>query len=127
VTSDIFSASELMAMTALKPSEFWNKGDRKKYGKSTYTFSGLSFLPNPEPDEFEDKLKKLLDFLEQDKAGIKRFAEIANGHIQVTMDIHNANGMIGGPAIDKNNIRRMSDLGLSINFDLYVGGNSFKD
>jgi hypothetical protein len=84
-------------------------------------------LPNPEPDEFEDKLKKLLDFLEQDKDGIKKLVDNANGYIQVAMDIHNGNGMIGGHNIDTDDIGRMNDLGLSINFDLYVGGNSFKD
>lgn len=82
-------------MTNLMPTEFWNKGDLKKNGKSKYVFSNLKILPNPEPDEFEDKLKKLLDFLEQDKNGIKQLAVSANGYIQVAMDIHNGNGMIG--------------------------------
>jgi hypothetical protein len=34
--------------------------------------------------------------------------------------------MIGGPNIDREDIKRMNDLGLSINFDLYVGGNGIK-
>ncbi len=126
-TSETLSADELKAMTRLTPTEFWNKGDLRKTGKSSHIFSNFQILPNPEPDEFEDKLKKLLDFLEQDKYGIKQLVDNANGYIQVAMDIHNANGMIGGPNIDTDDIRRMNDLGLSINFDLYVGGNSFKD
>ena len=126
-TSENLSVDELIAMTNLKPTEFWNKGDLKKNGKSNHTFSNFKILPNPEPDEFEDKLKKLLDFLEQDKDGIKKLVANANGYIQVAMDIHNANGMIGGYNIDIDDIRRMNDLKLSINFDLYVGGNSFKE
>lgn len=126
-TSETLSADELKAMTILKPTEFWNKGDLRKHGKSNYTFSHFKILPNPEPDEFEHKLKKLLDLLEQDKNGIKQLADKANSYIQVAMDIHNGNGMIGGPHIDKEAIRRMNELGLSISFDLYVGGNSFKD
>ncbi|WP_026955609.1 DUF4279 domain-containing protein [Algoriphagus vanfongensis] len=126
-TSETLSADELKAMTRLAPTEFWNKGDLRKSGKSNYTFSDFTILPNSEPDEFEDKLKKLLDFLEQDKEGIKRLVDNANGYIQVAMDIHNANGMIGGYNIDTEDIRRMNDLKLSINFDLYVGGNGFKD
>jgi|APEBP8051072266_1049373.scaffolds.fasta_scaffold05861_3 hypothetical protein len=43
------------------------------------------------------------------------------------MDIHNGNGMISGPNIDRDDIIRMNELGLSINFDIYVGGNSFKE
>lgn len=41
-------------------------------------------------------------------------------------DLRN-NGIIGGYNIDTDDIRRMNDLWLSINFDLYVGGHSFKE
>jgi hypothetical protein len=125
--SETLSADELKAMTRLIPTEFWNKGDLRKGGKSKYIFSHFIILPNSEPDEFEDKLKKLLDCLEQDKKGIKRLVDLANGHIQVSSDTHNGNGMIGGYNIDADDIRRMNDLDLSINFDLHVGGNSFKE
>jgi hypothetical protein len=87
----------------------------------------LRSMQQNKPDEFEDKLKKLLDHLEQDKDGIKRLVDNANGYIQVAMEIHNGNGMIGGPNIDIIHIKRMAVLGLSINFDLYVGGNKFKE
>lgn len=126
-TSETLSAETLKALTHLTPTEFWNKGDLSKSKKSNHTFSNLTILPNPEPDKFEDKLKKLLDFLEQDKNGIKQLVEKADGYIQVAMNIHNGNGMIGGHTIDTDDIRRMNELGLSINFDLYVGGNNFKD
>jgi hypothetical protein len=126
-TSETLSINELKSMTNLKPTEFWNKGDLRKNGKSTHTFSSFAILPNPEPDEFEDKLKKLLDFLEQDTDGVKRLVDSAYGYIQVAMDIHNGNGMIGGPNIVVDEIRRMNNMGLSINFDLYVGGEGFKD
>ncbi|MBW3524060.1 hypothetical protein [Chryseobacterium sp. NKUCC03_KSP] len=57
-TSETLSSDELKVMTCLTPTELWNKGDLRKSGKSNYTFSNLTILPNPEPDEFEDKLKK---------------------------------------------------------------------
>lgn len=126
-TSESLTIDELKAMTHLVPTETWNKGDLRKSGNSHYTFSNFTILPNPEPDEFEDKLKKLLDLLEQDKEGVKRLAEKAHGYIQVAMDIHNANGMIGGPHLDTSDISRMNELGLSIDFDLYIGGNLFKE
>jgi len=126
-TSEIFSIDELKSMTNLKPTEFWNKGDLRTYGKSKHTFSSFVILPNPEPDEFEDKLRKLLDFLEQDKDGVKQLVDNAYGYVQVAMYIHNATGMIGGPHIDTDAIKRMNDLGLTIDFDLYVGGNPIKD
>ena len=65
-TSEILTANELQTMTKLTPTGGWNKGDLRKNGRSAYKFSSFEILPNPEPDEFEDKLKKLLDFLEQD-------------------------------------------------------------
>jgi len=126
-TSETLTADELKSMAKLTPTEFWNKGDLRKSGNLKYKFSNFTLLPNPEPDEFEDKLKKLLDILEQDKDGIKMLVDNANGYIQVAMDFHNANGMIGGHNIDAEDIKRMSNLRLSINFDLYVGGNEFKD
>jgi len=126
-TSEILTADELKVMTKLVPTECWSKGESKKNGKINHTFSNFIILPNPEPDEFEDKLKKLLDFLEHDKDGIIHLVKKANGYIQVAMDIHNANGIIGGYSIDTDDIRRMQNLKLSINFDLYVEGNSFKN
>jgi hypothetical protein len=126
-TSETLTVDDLKAMTNLTPTEFWNTGDLRPNGKSNYNFSNFKILPNPEPDEFEDKLKKLLDLLEEDKNGIKKLVDNANGYIQVAMNIHNGNGMIGGPNIDADDIKRMNDLGLSINFDLYVGGKTFKE
>lgn len=126
-TSENFSSEELKSFTFLSPTKFWNKGDLWDNGKSRYTFSNFTIEPNPEPDEFEDKLKKLLTILEQDKSGIKRLVEEADGYIQVATDFHNANGMLGGFNLDKETIKRMSDLNLSIDFDLYVNGNSFKE
>ena len=125
-TSENLSEYELKSLTKLKPTISWNKGHLRENKKMKEKVSYISFMPNPEPDEFENKLKKLLDFLEQDEAGIRKLVDKANGYIQVAMDIHNGNGMIGGPTIKIDCINRMQNLGLEINFDLYVEGNSFK-
>jgi hypothetical protein len=123
--SESLSIDELMAMTKFKPTEFWNKGDRKSIGNANYQFSQFKLQPNPEPDAFEDKLRKLLDLLEQDKNGIRQLVEKAEGYIQVGANIHNANGMIGGHHIDAESVRRLNDLGLAIDFDLRVSGKKF--
>ncbi|KIA91155.1 hypothetical protein OC25_23130 [Pedobacter kyungheensis] len=125
-TSKKLTAAELKAMTTLTISTSWNKGDLKPNGKSTYRFSAVKIMPNTEPDEFEDKLRNLLTYLEQDKRGITELVSKANGYIQVAMDIHNGNGLIGGPYLDQKSISRMSDLGLAIDFDLHVRGESFR-
>ncbi len=84
------------------------------------------FEPTPGPDEFEDKLKKLLDFLETDKVGVKNLVKKAEGYIQVAMEFHNGNSMLGGAGISKESIKRMAALNLEINFDLYVSGKTYK-
>jgi len=78
-TSEDLRADDLKLMTKLTPPESWNKGDPKKFGKANYKYSAIAIEPNPEPEEFEDKLKKLLTVLEQDREGVKNLVEKADG------------------------------------------------
>ena len=124
-TSKELSFSELTALTTLTPTDGWNINDKKKYGNSHYKFSALEFEPNPGADEFDDKIKNLLDFLGQDKDGVKILVEKANGYIQVATSFHNGNTMLGGHHLDKEIIKHMASLNLAINFDIYADGNKF--
>ena len=127
VTSDKFSMDELSSMTALKPTKSWNRGEKRKFGDSVHKFSSIIFEPNTEPDEFEDKIVKLLDFLERDRTGISRLTDTADGSIQVAIKFHNGNTMLGGPSLSIEVIKRLSDLNLSVDFDLYADGKFFKE
>jgi hypothetical protein len=127
VISDNLSYQELSSLTALKPTRGWSKGDPRKSGKSVYNFSALHFEPNPEPDEFEDKLRKLLDFLEQDKEGMMKLTEKASVQVQIATIFHNGNTMLGGHHLDREIIKRLTALNLEVDFDLYAEGNFFKD
>jgi hypothetical protein len=127
VTSDDLSFQELSSLTKLKPTGGWGKGDARKSGNSFYKFSALHFEPNPEPDEFEDKLRKLLDFLERDKDGIVALTEKASVHVQVATIFHNGNTMLGGHHLVRDIIKRLAGLNLEVDFDLYAEGNFFKD
>lgn len=124
VSSKIFSMQELSEMTKLKVTKGHSKGDKR--GSTYWKFSKVCFEPNPEPDEFEDKLKKLLDILESDHEGVKQLADKAAAWIQVTQEFHIGNTMVGGSFIDRENIKRIANLNLSVDFDLFVGGNLFK-
>jgi hypothetical protein len=126
-TSSTKTLTELKAMLDLTPSEGWSKGDLRANGKTTHTFSRISFLPNPEPDTFKNKLNHLLDYLETDKDGVKRLIDNSDAYISVAADIHDANGMIHGHCIDSESIQRMAKFNLSLDFDLYVSGNPFLD
>ena len=117
----------LSALTKLKPTSGWNKGDKKRFGNSVYKFASLMFEPNPEADEFDDKVKKLLDFLEQDKEGVKMLVDKANGHVQVASSFHNGNTMLGGHHLGKTIIKSLGSLNLEIDFDIYADGNKFDE
>lgn len=126
-TSEDLSFQELSLLTKLKPTSGWSKGDTRKSGNSFYNFSAFHFEPNPEPDEFEDKLRKLLDFLETDKDGVTALVDKAFAQIQVATIFHNGNTMLGGHHLDKGTVKRLAALNLELDFDLYAEGNFFKD
>ncbi len=122
--SDSLNLEELSRMTKLKSTKGWSKGDKR--GRTLWKFSKFIFEPNLEPDEFEDKLKKLLDILESDKEGITQLAENSDVCIRVAQEFHNGNTMLGGSYIDKESMKRIANLNLPIDFDLYLGGNFYK-
>lgn len=124
-TSENLSEDELKQITKLQITDGWNMGDKRKFGKGNYTFSSIIIEPNKKTDSFDGKLNQLISELENDIAGIKKLTDIANGYIQVNMKFHNGNGMIGGPNLSKEVIRKLNNLNLSIDFDLYVSGNQF--
>jgi hypothetical protein len=127
-SSDNLSLVELSQLTKLKSTRGRNKGDKKRPENGTDIFwkqSTIDFEPNPEADQFEDKLNKLLDYLEQDKKGVEQLVNNAGGHIQVYSSFHNGNTMVGGHHIDKEQIKRMSNLSLAIDFDISADGNFF--
>ena len=68
-----------------------------------------------------------MDFLEQDKIGVLRLVTNASAYVQTAMEFHNGNTMLGGPDINKMSMRRLSDLELDIDFDLYATGNFFEE
>jgi hypothetical protein len=117
----------MCSLTTVKPGSGWNKGQKSQFGNKVYEISSVKIEPNPEPDEFDDKLIKLLNILEGDKKGIKRLVDDCDGYIQVNIAFHNGNTMLGGPHLDRQTIKRLSDLNLSVNFYLYATGKFFKE
>lgn len=126
-SSDNLTLKDLAQMTTLTSTRGRNKGDRRNPDGGTVVWnrSTIDFEPNPEADEFEDKLTKLLDYLEQDMAGVKNLVNAAGGYIQVYSSFHNGNTLLGGHYITKEHIKRMSRLKLEIDFDISADGNLF--
>jgi Domain of unknown function (DUF4279) len=126
-SSETIDLDKLADMTILKSTSTWKKGDLKRIeGTVQHQINRIRIEPNPVPDEFEDKIKLLLDLLETDKSGVTELVEKAAGYVQVAMEFHNGNTMLGGFNISKEIITRMAALNLEIDFDLYVGGKFYK-
>jgi hypothetical protein len=125
--SETIDLDKLADMTALKATSTWKKGDLKRIGGTVqHRVNRFRIEPNPGPDEFEDKMKMLLELLETDKRGVTELVEKAAGYVQVAIEFHNGNTMLGGPNISKETIKRLAALNLEIDFDLYVGGKFYK-
>ena len=126
-SSKKLSLKELCELTILTTTKGRNKGDKKNPdgGKIEWKESSIFIEPNPEADEFEDKLTKLLDHLEHDSEGIGKLISNSNAHIQVYSSFHNGNTMIGGHHLEKDHIKRMGKLNLEIDFDICADGNFF--
>jgi hypothetical protein len=125
--SGTMTSNELASMTKLNYNECWNQGDKIPYYKTaTYDFSGIEFYPNPEPDELEDKLEKMLTFLETDKEGILLLSKKSEGYLKVFIDYHRGNQLLGSFNLEPAIIKRMSDLNLSMDFKIAAWGKGFK-
>jgi len=58
---------------------------------------------------------------------VKRLINKYSGYIQGLITFHNNNGMLGDQTIDRQSMKRMTELGLAIDFDQYTLGDLFKE
>lgn len=124
--SNNLSESDLKNLTHLEITKSWNKGDKRNFGNGNYNFSCIIIEPNLKPNDFDTKLSEIISELQKDEKGIISLSKIADGYIQVVMDFHNGNGMFSGPILTNENLKKLSDLDLKIDFDFYISGNSYK-
>jgi Domain of unknown function (DUF4279) len=125
VTSDTLSLEELCSKTTLTPIDGFTKGQFRKDKKSNYNFSALHFDPyKNEAYAMEYKIELLLNELEKDREGVKYLTDNFNGSITVASYRHIHN--FGGIHLNKKMIQRLQELGLEIDFDIYVSGRLVK-
>lgn len=124
-TSDKINFDEMQKLTKLQATKGWNKGELRN-NSVRHKLSSFIFDLNYKPQTFEKKLSNLLKVLKNHKREITKLSKKAYCIIQVYMEIHNGNGMIGGPNMSRKNIKKLSKLNLSVDFDQYVSGNEFK-
>ncbi|MBT1706526.1 DUF4279 domain-containing protein [Chryseosolibacter indicus] len=126
--SSELNVDDLSALTTLGVIARWTKGQKEQNGPGFHNYSRIEIESNPGPDDVVNKIKKLLDILEKDKDGIKRLVDTAFGNVQVDMRFHVGNKMLfGAPKLDNKTINRLSELDLSLRFNLYAEGKFFKE
>lgn len=126
VWSEALTYEEMAGMTSFVPTMGWCKGDRQgNRGDVRRKETLIRYVPHPQPDSFENKLDKLLDYLEMDVPGVKRLTVEANAIIMTYSAVHNANRMLGGPRLENEHIKRIAALNLGIDFDVWAGENTY--
>lgn len=121
LSSETLTANQLIKLIKLKPTRFHNKGDQR-FGRLLYNYSGVCYEPNPSPDTFQNKLNKLLEYLERDKENIAAITAPACAYIRIAMDLHYGNGYLGGEELLADQIKRIAAMNLSLDFSVDVRG-----
>ena len=125
VASEEFSLEELLKRIDIVPTNQWMKGE--KVGcNGQFKHSGFIYAPiNKKTGEVEDKLTILVNELLPRKKMILNLLEIADVEIQVTY--YGYKDQMWGINLEKDLIKKISELNLSLDIDLYAGGNDLGD
>lgn len=117
---------QLTLMTSLNASESICKGDYFSNGKFQYNYNALVFNSFQGPGSIKKKLDYLLDILETDIDGVMNLSrQTESADLFVTVVYHIGNGNFTGLYVDKEQINRLSKMGLELTFDIYAAGTKF--
>ena len=125
-TSDVLSKQEIANFTNLKYTSGWSKGDLRRNGKSFYTFSRVNFeYLTSECYSTEDSITKMLDILEKDRQGVINLTHNSDAYLSICKYQYiSANSGFG---LNAETIKRLNDLNLGFDIDVYIVGSSIKD
>jgi hypothetical protein len=122
--SDCMTLEEMAKLTKLKYSDGGTKGQKANIGRGFYSTSWIEYQFTKNTSyELEESLSMLLDELEKDKKGVKYLAKKTEAYIDIVKYQYvSANA---GITIDNKTIKRLEELGLKIEIDMYIGGEKF--
>ena len=86
VLSENHTADELINILGINPTKKWSKGEKRAKSNADifYDFSGLIFEPTVKRTvEVEDKLRKIIDFLNLYKEKVLKLTEVASVEVQI--------------------------------------------
>ena len=122
-SSDHMTLEEMAKLTKLNYSNGATKGEKIKHGGrgGYYQYSFIDYkFTDKTSYELEESLNMLLDELEKDKNGIKNLIERTNACINICK--HQYISANAGIHFDKEIIRRINELNLDIDIDIYCVG-----
>ena len=118
--SDESNLNQMLSTIDFEPTLKWEKGQKRNVS-GTYNHSRIIYEPIKMMSvEVEDKFSTLIDFLWLRKERIQKLSKICDGVIQVAY--YGYKEQMWGIHHDKELIRKISELGLSIDIDLYASG-----
>jgi hypothetical protein len=122
--SENMTLQEMAKLTKLKYFSGGTKGEKTNRGRGFYSVSWIKYKFTDNESYFmEDALTMLLDELEKDKNGIKKLVEKTDASIQIVKYQYiSANA---GIEVNKETIKRLSELNLSFSIDMYICGERF--
>nr|WP_255462870.1 DUF4279 domain-containing protein [Flavobacterium sp. GP15] len=124
-TSENLTYSELENLLQKELTEGWSKGELRKNGKSTHTFSRINYEPiKSQSYELNNHLEILLTELEKNSENIIKLTENANAYISVCKYQYISGN--AGINFDNKLIERLAKLNLGIDIDTYIVGKPIK-
>jgi len=119
------TTDEMLSSFQLEPTEKWNINDQiGKCGRRKH--NGFIFQPiNKMTGEVESKLNTLLDLLLPRNRSIVELSQKAEVEIQI--EYHGYKDEMLGINLDSTIVKKLTELGLGIDIDLYASGRDLDD
>lgn len=118
VKSQERSLEELLALTNMKPTRTWRKGERNGRLPRHNGFELRCY--EKKMGEVEDKLRALVDTLLPYKTDLSRLSQVASAGINIAY--YGYKEEMWGIGLDKEIIGKLAELQLSVDIDLYASG-----
>jgi hypothetical protein len=126
VASEELELPELISMFGIQPTSTRVKGSKRKFGSMTYDHNGFEFEPiQKKTGEVEEKLKILLDALIPNREKLRQLPCSISHCIEIAY--YGYKDQMWGVHLDSEIIKRLADIGMAIDVDIYASGSDLPD
>lgn len=126
IYSDKLSIDDIQNKISIPATRTFKQGEKDKW-MPIHKQNRLDFRPDQNTaGDIVKKLLALLDYLEPHEAALKELSNTCQLYIAVYWNAYIGNSMLGGFYLEKDIVKKLNNLDLEIDFDLYVSGIAFK-